>query len=121
MVKALVIDSDSIFQNILSKLLGSHGIEVTGRASSLEKIPLLLKATSPDVVLVGLGPDEKGKVEFLSTVKDADPSVKLIVLSIFDSFDYISRGNDRLIDAYIVKGSDAKEIVDTVKRVTRRG
>lgn len=124
MVKALVVDGDNTFQNLLSKLLGSYGIEVIGRASSLQQLELLCQATSPDVVLVGLGSEgseEKEKLDALSAIKEINPSVKLIVLSILESFEFVSQGQHGLIDAYVAKGSTASEIVSTIKEVAQRG
>lgn len=118
MLKALVIDSDNVFQNLLCRLLISNGVLVVGRSSNLKQIPFLLRSTRPDVVLVGVSSEDAGKIGELSKVKEIDSSVKFIMLSIFDIPEDIAFEQDDLIDAYIAKGSAAKEILGTITKVT---
>jgi len=118
MLKALVIDSDNIFQNLLCRLLISNGVLVVGRSSDLGQIPFLLRSTRPDVVLIGVSSEDVGKIRELSKAKEIDSSVKLIMLSIFDNPEDIASEQDDLIDAYIAKGSAAKEILGTITKVT---
>lgn len=117
MIKALVVDNDTVFKNLLCKLLGSHGIQVVGIASNSDQAAILYQAIWPDVVLVDLSSEDKDKIETLSKIREIDSQAKLIVLSIFNSVDDIAQGQGRLIDAHVVKGSSAKEIVNTVKEV----
>lgn len=117
MIKALVVDDDVVYQNLLCRLLGSRGIQVVGRASSLDQAALLYKVIRPDVVLVGLSSVNRESVEALSRVKEVDPLAKVIVMSIFNSFEDIDLGPEKLIDAYILKGSSAKDIVRTIREV----
>ncbi len=117
MIKALVVDDDTVFQNLLSKLLGSHGIHVVGRASRLEQAIMLYEATWPDVVLIGLSSVDKDKLEGLSKIKELDPMAKVIVLSIFDSVEDVAHGAEALIDGYVIKGSSSRKIVSTVEGV----
>lgn len=116
-IKALVVDDDAVYQNLLCRLLGSRGIQVVGRASSLDQAALLYEATRPDVVLVGLSSVDRSSLEAVAKIKEVDRDAKIIVLSIFNSFDDVDQGEEKLVDAYVLKGSSAKEIVSTIKEV----
>ncbi len=116
-IKALVVDDDAVYQNLLCRLLGSRGIKVVGRATSLQQGVLLYKATKPDVVLVGVSSINRASLMALSTIKEVDPLAKVIVLSIVNSFEEIELPEPNLIDAHILKGSSANDIVTTIKEL----
>ncbi|HEY3375099.1 MAG TPA: response regulator [Candidatus Aquicultor sp.] len=117
MIKALVVDDDVVYQNLLCRLLGSRGIQVVGRASGMDQAALLYRATDPDVVLVGLSSVNRDSLSVLAKIREVDASAKVIVLSIFNSFDEVEKGEGELADAYLLKGSSAKDIVSTIRDV----
>jgi len=116
-IRALVVDEDIVYQNLLCRLLISHGIQIAGRASSLDQAVLLYKTECPDVVLVDLSAEIRDKLNVLLEIKEIDPLAKLIVLSIFNPFEDIAPDQSRLIDAYVIKGASAREIISTVREV----
>ena len=116
-IRALVVDEDKVYQSLLCKLLKTHGIEVVGKASSLNEAVLVYQAARPDVVLIDLNCEGETRIAALSKFKELDPPAKVIALSVLNYFEDDTRGRSGVVDAYITKGSAAREIVDTVRRV----
>lgn len=118
-IRALVVDEDVVYQNLLCRLLVLHGMKVVGKTSHLDQAVGIYHDVAPDVVLVDLSSDVESRVTRLFKIKEIDPVAKIIVFSILNFFDDIVQSRDGLIDAHIVKGSAAKEIVGTIHRVVK--
>ena len=116
-VRALVVDEDAVYQNLLCKLLVTNGMQVVGRVSHLDEAVGMYKDAAPDVVLADLSSDVESRITRLFKIKEIDPLAKIVVFSILSFFGDVTHGRDGLIDAHIMKGSAAREIVGTINNV----
>ena len=116
-VRALVVDEDAVYQNLLCKLLVSNGVKIVGRVSHLDEAVGMYKDAAPDVVLADLSSDVESRITRLFKIKEIDPLAKIVVFSILSFFGDVAQGRDGLIDAHIMKGSAARDIVGTIQNV----
>jgi DNA-binding NarL/FixJ family response regulator len=84
-IRALIVDDHAIVAEGLERLLQLDGrVEVVGSVRSLHEARVLLARTAPDVVLLDLRlPDSQG-VSTVSSVREACPSAKIVVLTGYD-------------------------------------
>lgn len=85
-VKLLVVDDDELFRKAIRKELNKMGYSVRTAATS-QKALAEVQSFPPDVLLLDIKlPDQNG-LQLLSTIKDCDPSIEIIMLTAYGSVD----------------------------------
>ncbi|MFR6359124.1 MAG: response regulator [Sutterella wadsworthensis] len=62
-----------------------QGLDVVGEAGTREEAIKLVRRTEPDLTILDLNMKGCSGVEILSTLKDEDPSRRIVVLTVSDS------------------------------------
>jgi len=82
-IKALIIDRDDYFRNMLLELVGdSEGITVEGCSETdyEQEVAPKLDSFAPDVVLLGINYLQSVEMELFETLRKAKPTLPIIVL-----------------------------------------
>ncbi|MET9804752.1 response regulator transcription factor [Streptomyces sp. NPDC006368] len=109
-VRTLICDDHAVVRAGLLALLGSApGIDVVGEAGSGEEAVAMAAKLAPDVVLMDLqlGPGIDG-VE--ATRRIASPSVRVLVLTTYDTDADITRAMDAGATGYLLKAERPEEL-----------
>ncbi len=85
----------------------SNGVELTK----------FLRKNIVDVVLTDMNMPLMDGIGVISAVKHALPEVKIIVLSMYDDEEIYNKAIRLGADAYVLKGSDPDQLIDTIKKV----
>ena len=89
-IKILVADDHNLFRAGIIKLLKEHqGIEVVGEAINGQELFSEYFDLSPDVLLVDIAMPGMTGLESVSKIKEKDPSVKALFLSMYEGDEYI--------------------------------
>jgi DNA-binding NarL/FixJ family response regulator len=119
-VRVVLIDDHTMFRQGLRALLSRHeDIEVVGDSGTGEGALALLGDERPDVVVTQIDMDLRVAEDVLGRVRQASPSARLVVLTIFDNLRYVKALSRLGIDAYIHKSSSEQELVATVEALAR--
>lgn len=122
MIRVLIVDDQDIVRQGLSVILGhersergERGIEVVGMAADGQEALELALANPPDVILMDLKMPRLNGIQATRRIVQARPQVKVVVLTTYDAdqwvFDAIRAG----ASGYLLKDSDAGEIVQAVR------
>ncbi len=116
---AIVDDKPINRQTVKDKLIDQIGILIVFEAKNgldfLEK--LKLASIKPDVVLMDLEMPEMNGIEAISIATAAYPSIKFIVLTVFEENDKIFEANKAGASGYLLKEDSAIHIVDAINSV----
>ena len=121
MIRILLVDDQKTVRESLRAVLKSvQDIQVVGTASdgctAIEQIELL----NPDLVLIDL--EMPGLLDGISTTRiicQRFVGVKVIVLSMHDDDKYVFRSMQAGAMGYLLKGTPAKELEESIRFVTR--
>jgi DNA-binding NarL/FixJ family response regulator len=115
--KVLIVDDHSIFREGLKKIINEMDeITLAGEAENGAVFLEMLERTSPDIVLMDiLMPVMDGSMA-TELALGMNPSLKILVLSMFGEEDYVYTMIDKGICGFILKTAD----VDDFKRAIRR-
>lgn len=81
-----IIDDHPLFRRGVRELLDlEQGLDVVGEAGTREEAIKLVRRTEPDLTILDLNMKGCSGVEILSTLKDEDPSRRIVVLTVSDS------------------------------------
>lgn len=116
---AIVDDKPINRQTVKDKLIDQIGILIVFEAKNgldfLEK--LKLASIKPDVVLMDLEMPEMNGIEAISIATAAYPSIKFIVLTVFEENDKIFEAIKAGASGYLLKEDSAIHIIDAINSV----
>ena len=119
----VIEDQPKILKNQLKLLEAFDEVEIVGTALSGEEALEELSAMEqkPDVILCDLGLPQMSGIDVTRKVKKDHPSVEILIFTIFDEEDKVLEAVKAGASGYLLKGAEAKKIVDSIKEVRQGG
>ncbi len=121
-IRVLVADDHPIVRSGIVALLGAApGIEVVGEAADGAQAVALAGAAAPDarpdVVLMDLRMPVLGGAEATAAILAADPRIRVLVLTTYESDDHILGAIEAGASGYLLKAAPQEEIIAGVRSV----
>lgn len=115
--KIFVIDDHPLFRKGVIQLLKlSANFETVGEAGTYDGAITGVKQSEPDIVLLDLNMKGTSGIEILSSIKEFDPSIKVIMLTVSDSPEDLLQAIKTGADGYLLKDLEPEEILDNINR-----
>ena len=119
-VRILLADDHAVFREGLRLLLESEpDLEVIGQAAEGAEAVRLAHELRPDIVLVDIAMDGLDGISATRRLRDNRASCRVIILSMFSSYEQISQARRAGADGYLVKDSAGKEVIEAIRAVLR--
>jgi DNA-binding NarL/FixJ family response regulator len=80
----------------------------------------LLEETTPDMIIIDISMPGLGGIEALKLIKDLYPQIKVLVLTMHKSKEYLYVAMENGADGYLVK-DDANDVLHSAIKTIRRG
>ena len=125
-IKIAIVDDKASNRNILHDMLQRHGhFNITLLAADgkdfLDKMQQIEEKKMPDVVLMDLEMPNMDGVAAIAAGSSLYPSVKFVVLTIFDDEDKIFKAIKAGAFGYLLKDESAENITDTLWQMYENG
>jgi DNA-binding NarL/FixJ family response regulator len=119
-IKILIVDDHTVVRDGLVAMMGRvRDFVVVGEASNgLEAIDKTLQLR-PDVVLMDLRMPEMSGVDAMRRIGDEDPDVKFIVLTTYDTDEYIFDAIEAGAKGYLLKDASRDDLFNAIRAVHR--
>lgn len=119
-ITVLTADDHALIREGLAALLsGETDISIIGEACDGHEAIAMFDRLKPDVLLLDLQMPNLAGLDALAIIKDRHPSAKVIVLTTYDTEQLASRAIALGAQAYLLKSSVRKELIDTIRAVLR--
>ncbi|CAH0121858.1 MULTISPECIES: response regulator [unclassified Paenibacillus] len=91
MFQVMLIDDEPLVHNDLGTLLDwrKHGFEICGEAYNGAMALTMIEQSPPHIAIIDVNMPDMNGVELHRTIRDRFPSVKTIMLSSYDDYDYV--------------------------------
>lgn len=91
MFKVLLIDDEPLISNVIRTLFNwkKYGFEFVGEAYSGETALKMMEDSLPHIAIIDVNMPEMNGVELHGIIRTRHPSVKTIMLSSYDDYDYV--------------------------------
>jgi DNA-binding NarL/FixJ family response regulator len=113
-VKILLADDHTLFCNLLRDLLEPE-YEVVGSVSDGRELLKVADALRPDVVLVDIGMPSLNGLDAGRRLKQSNPRVKLIYLTMNNNVEYAREALQAGASAFVLKNSKSAELLQAIR------
>lgn len=119
-IKVMLVDDHAILREGLASLLEKQpDLVVVGEAESGEESLAQADRLRPDVVIMDIKLQGISGIEACRMLKERFPATKVILLSMYEDYGYVSRALQVDADGYLLKKVAGFELVDAVRKVMR--
>jgi DNA-binding NarL/FixJ family response regulator len=116
--RVVLADDHTLVRSGIRRILEAHpGFAVVGEAADGNEALALVRETVPDVIVLDLNMPGIGGLDALPPLKLAQPSLKVVVLSMHAGREYVARAMKGGADAYLLKDSAVQDLVAAVEAV----
>ena len=116
-IRVLIADDHLMVREGLRAMLEIGGMTVVGDAANGREAVDLARETRPDVVLMDIRMPGIDGLAATRLIKQQKPNVAVIMLTSYDSRDYLRRSLEAGASSYILKGMTAGTLVQTIRAV----
>ncbi len=121
-IRILIADDHNVVRSGLRMLLDrTEGFIVVGEAADGEEAVRLTRDMKPDVAILDISMPVMNGVEAARVIKSAQPSVRILMLTIHESEDYVRLALNAGADGYVLKNTDREELRNAVQTVYEGG
>ncbi|MDQ8013567.1 MAG: response regulator transcription factor [Flavobacterium nitrogenifigens] len=119
----VVLADDHVFvrDGIKSLLENEANIEVVGEAIDGEDALEVVAATQPDLLIVDIRMPNLTGIEVVEKLRNEKNNVKIIMLSMHESEEYVLKSIKAGADGYLLKGSSKEEFLKALHSVAAGG
>jgi DNA-binding NarL/FixJ family response regulator len=121
-IRVLIADDHTLVRAGIRALLEKlPGVQVVAEASDGREALRLVKTHQPDVVLMDIAMRGLNGLEATERTVKEFPKIKVLILSMHTSEEYVWQALNAGAVGYLLKGSDLDELAFAIKAVTRGG
>ena len=114
----VVDDEEEIREGIIRKIdWNALGYEVVGSAENGVEALELAEHLHPDVIMTDIKMSFMDGLQLCQHIAEKMPSVKMIIFSGFDDFEYAQRAIKLNVTEYLLKPGNAQELTQTLQKV----
>lgn len=117
-ISVFVADDHAIIRDGLRLILESQGdIIVVDEAANGRQTVEEVKKLCPDIVIMDIAMPDLNGIDATNQITEVCPSTNVIILSVFDTSEYIFKALKAGAKGYILKESAGEEVVKAIRKV----
>lgn len=121
-IKVAIADDHKIFRSgVINTLMPYHNINVMFEADDGEHLLQIMQESQPDVILMDLKMPKMDGIQATIVIKEKYPSVKIIILTMYEDDNFIVHLVENGANAYLLKNSEPEEIYEAICTTFEKG
>ncbi|MBI2852670.1 MAG: response regulator transcription factor [Chloroflexi bacterium] len=118
MIKLFVADDHPVFRKGIVTVLNNYpDFEVVGEAASGPELVKKVTETNPDIILIDIALREVDGIEIIPLVKQKLPEVRVLVITMSEGEDDLSRALKAGAAGYLLKTVEISDLIESVRLV----
>ncbi|AEY64438.1 response regulator [Clostridium sp. BNL1100] len=121
-LKVMLVDDEENTRNLLRLVLDweAMGFEIAGEASSGQEGLNLVDELLPDLIVTDIKMPFMDGLEFARLVAENYPTIKVIVLTAYEEFEYAKQGIKMGISDFLLKPIKRSEIKESIENIRKK-
>ncbi len=121
-IRLLLVDDHPLVRDGLrARLATEPDIEVVGEAGGAAEALAALATCAPTLVLMDIGMKDISGIELTAIVVQRAPQVAVLMLSMYDSVEYVQRSMQAGARGYVLKDAPSSDILNALRTVAAGG
>ena len=124
LIRTWLIEDNRSFRNTVTRVLKQAGGGIDCQrvfSNPLEALTALAKETPPEVILLDIDLPEMSGLEAISRIKATAPETQIVMLTVSDDPDKVSRALCTGASGYLLKSASVDRIAEAVREVVTGG
>lgn len=121
MKKVLLVDDEAYVLELLRQLIPweFYGFTIVGTAENATEAMKIFHRESPDVIITDICMENISGIEFITRIRMQDTSVRVIIISAYDKFEYAQKALKLNVNGYLLKPVNRDELLNTLIEVQK--
>jgi len=121
-IRVALVDDHSLVRDGIKALLAVMApLEVVGEAESGAQAIEMVGRCQPDLLLVDISLRDMNGLELTRVLRSQYPSLKVLMLSMYDNYEYVSESVRAGASGYVLKNSPSREIIAAIEAIASGG
>ena len=120
-IRVLIADDHPMVRQGLRSMLNIKGIQVIGEATDGREAVELVRDLNPDVILMDVRMPDMDGLAATEIVKEEAPSTAVIIVTSYESKDYLRRAIEAGAAGYLLKGMSRDSLIEAIRLVRGGG
>jgi len=121
-IRVALVDDHALVRDGIKALLAVMApLEVVGEAESGADAIEMVRRCQPDLLLVDISLRDMNGLELTRVLRSQYPSLKVLVLSMYDNNEYVSESVRAGASGYVLKNSPSREIIAAIEAIASGG
>ncbi|RON33657.1 response regulator transcription factor [Pseudomonas brassicacearum] len=121
-IRVALVDDHALVRDGIKALLAVMApLEVVGEAESGAQAIEMVGRCQPDLLLVDISLRDMNGLELTRVLRSQYPSLKVLVLSMYDNNEYVSESVRAGASGYVLKNSPSREIIAAIEAIASGG
>jgi DNA-binding NarL/FixJ family response regulator len=116
-IRVLIADDHCLFVDGLNMVLNRDGIQVVGSAATGRRAVELTSQLKPQVVLLDIRMPDMDGLRALAAIKASSPETSVIILTSFNTPQYITRAISLGAAGYLLKDTTSEGVINAIRSV----
>lgn len=118
MIKIYIVDDHKVFRDGVTALVKyEKDMEVVGSSGTVQQFMAEIENIQPDVILMDISIGEDDGTIATEWIKEKNPSAKVLILSMHDEGEYITKVLEAGANGYLLKNSGTEEMFKAIRAV----
>jgi DNA-binding NarL/FixJ family response regulator len=116
--RVIVVDDHPIVRQGLAQMINREpDLLVCGEAEEARSALQLISSLQPDIVVIDISLNGPGGLEILKTIRQTDPKLRVLILSMHDEMVYAERSLRAGANGYIMKQEATELVLVALRRI----
>lgn len=121
-IKLMIVDDHALIREGLTKILEmEENFQIVFKASDGNEAIEYIKDNNLDIVLLDINMPNMNGIETLKKIKQINPSLKIIMLTVYDAREYLIETLNLGANGYMLKDAEADSLVKAIEAVYNGG
>nr|WP_008062955.1 MULTISPECIES: response regulator transcription factor [unclassified Pseudomonas]EJN22285.1 response regulator containing a CheY-like receiver domain and an HTH DNA-binding domain [Pseudomonas sp. GM78]NYU07506.1 response regulator transcription factor [Pseudomonas sp. SbOxS1]WCM49218.1 response regulator transcription factor [Pseudomonas sp. WJP1] len=121
-IRVALVDDHALVRDGIKALLSVMApLEVVGEAESGAQAIEMVGRCQPDLLLVDISLPDMNGLELTRVLRSQYPALKVLVLSMYDNYEYVSESLRSGASGYVLKNAPSREIIAAIEAISSGG